>query len=67
VPADFGKVGNAESDKVSFGTDPVVVLALREAWAVKEAAWLVELSGLKPGQTLVRASAMVQALEGLGY
>lgn len=65
--ASFGTVTNAEGDQVSFGTDPVVVLALREAWAEKEREWLVELSGLKPGATIMRAVDMVDALQSLVY
>jgi hypothetical protein len=63
----FGTVINAEGDQVPFGTDAVVVLALREAWQRKEIDWLAELSGLKPGATISRACQMVSAVEALGY
>ena len=63
----FGLVTNGDGDHVQFGTDVIVVLALREAWARKEADWLTELSGLKPGATISRAVQMVNAVEGLGY
>lgn len=62
-----GKVANGVGESVPFGVDPVILLALREAWAAKEAGWLVELSGLKPGQAVCYAASMVKALEGLGY
>ena len=63
----FGLVTNGDGDHVQFGTDVIVVLALREAWARKEADWLTELSGLKTGETISRAVQMVNAVEGLGY
>jgi hypothetical protein len=67
VADDFGKVTNGDGDLVEFGTDAVVVLALREAWQAKERDWLVELSGMKPGATIARAVQMVSAVEGLRY
>jgi hypothetical protein len=67
VPESFGLVVNAEGKQAASGTDPVVVLALREAWHAKEAEWLADLSGLKPGQTIAWAVSMVAAVEGLGY
>lgn len=67
LPIDFGKVVSGDGEPVPLGVDPVILLALREAWAAKEAAWLVELSGLKPGKAVCRAAGMVKAVEGLGY
>lgn len=65
--ASFGLVVNGDGDSVPFGTDLVIVQALREAWAAKEAEWLAELSGLKPGKAVCFAAQMVKAVEGLGY
>lgn len=59
--------GVSDGDTVPVDADPVILLALREAWQAKEAEWLVELSGLKAGSAVCRAAAMVQAVEGLGY
>ncbi len=50
-----------------IGTDLVIMLALQEAWAAKQARWLSELFGLKPGQTIMRTVRMIDALDGLGY
>lgn len=67
IPDSFGLVENIEKQMVPFGTDPVVVMALREAWAAKEAEWLADISGLSPLKTLARAAQMVEAVEALGY
>lgn len=66
-PGIFGMVANDAAAPASFDTDPVILLALREAWAAKEADWLTELSGLKPGKAVCFAAKMVEAVEGLGY
>jgi hypothetical protein len=47
--------------------ESIVLQALRDAYAAKEAEWLADLDGLKPGQTLCRAVRMVSAIESLGY
>lgn len=62
-----GLVVNAAGEHVPFGVDPVILLALREAWATKEAQWLSELSGLKPGKAICYTADMVAAVEDLGY
>jgi hypothetical protein len=50
-----------------FGVDPLIVAALNDAWQAKEAEWLVELAGIKPGLAIRYAAGMVKAVEGLGY
>lgn len=67
LPAGFGMVVNGAGDPVQFGVDPVILMALREALQAKEAGWLVELSGMKPGKAVCSAASMVKAIEGLGY
>ncbi len=62
-----GVEDSCQQGVVTFGTDLVVLMALRDAWSEKERKWLADLSGLRPGQTLARAVLMVNALEGLGY
>lgn len=47
--------------------DPVLLLALREAWATKESEWLADLAGMKPGKAVCCGAGMVRAVEGLGY
>jgi hypothetical protein len=67
VSASFGKVTNAVGDKAAFGVDPVIVMALRDAWAEVEQSWLIDLSGVKPGTAICYAAKMLDALKGLGY
>ena len=65
VKAGFGKVPNAEGVLTSFGVDPVVHMALRDAWYEVERKALESLSGLFPASVLVRAANLVQRIQAL--
>lgn len=65
VSASFGKVDNADGESVSFGVDPLVHMALRDAWYEVERKALEALSGLAPASALVRAANLVQRIQGL--
>ena len=65
VSAGFGQVTNADGDQASFGVDPFVHMALRDAWYEVERKALVSLSGLAPASAMVRASKLVQRIQTL--
>lgn len=65
VKEGFGKVPNAEGDLVRFGVDPMVHMALRDAWYEVERKALESLSGLPPASALVRAANLVQRIQAL--
>ena len=63
----FSEIKAVNSVFVPFGTDAVIIQALLEAWFEKEAEWLVDLSGLKPGMSICYAAKMIKSLQALGY
>ncbi|MGE0919461.1 hypothetical protein [Trichlorobacter lovleyi] len=65
VKKGFGKVNNADGESVSFGVDPLVHMALRDAWYQVERKALESLSGLAPASALVRAANLVQRIQAL--
>lgn len=65
VKESFGNVRNADGDSVPFGVDPLVHMALRDAWYQVERKALESLSGLAPASALVRAANLVQHIQAL--
>lgn len=65
VKESFGKVTNADGDQASFGVDPLVHMALRDAWYEVERKALEALSGLAPASALIRAANLVQQIQRL--
>lgn len=65
VKESFGKVVNAEGDQTSFGVDPMVHMAMRDAWYDAERKALEALSGLSPISALARAHDFVQQIQRL--
>lgn len=65
VSASFGKVTNTDGDVVPFGVDPMIHMALRDAWYDVERKALEALSGLAPASALVRAANLVQRIQAL--
>lgn len=51
--------------RITNSVDPLVVSALREVFAEKEAEWVARLSGLKRSQAICRMAGMVEALGAL--
>lgn len=65
VSESFGKVTNADGEETTFGVDPLILMALRDAWCDLEARAAVKLSGLKPASAIVRAAKMVEMIQAV--
>jgi len=60
-----GRVTNIDGEKVGFGVDPLVNMAIDEALTDLKTSWLIDLSGLTPGRAICETYRKIESLQML--
>jgi len=58
-------VTNIDGEKVGFGVDPLVNMAIDEALTDLKTSWLIDLSGLTPGRAICETYRKIESLQML--